>query len=105
MSLIKPFLLTSAILAAYPAFAQTADAQQASQDSTAKPDAAAQVKPSVEPVAELGRIVVTARRIGEQLQDVPLSIIAMTGKDLQERGVTSIAELSLLTPGLSYSTD
>ena len=29
----------------------------------------------------------------------------MTGKDLEERGVSSIADLSLMTPGVSYSPD
>jgi outer membrane receptor protein involved in Fe transport len=45
------------------------------------------------------------RRIAVRLQDVPLSIVALTGKDLEERGITSLVDLSLLTPGLSYSTD
>ena len=105
MSTLKPLLLTSAILAALPALAQTAAPEAApaaaNQAEAAKPadDAATST------VQELGRIVVTARRIGERLQDVPLSIMAMTGRDLEDRNVKSIADLSLLTPGLSYSPD
>lgn len=106
MSTLKPLLLTSAILAALPALAQTAKPEEAPASAGQASSApAAESKEATSTVAELGRIVVTARRIGERLQDVPLSIMAMTGKDLDDRGVKSIADLSLLTPGLSYSPD
>ncbi len=97
MSPSKPLLLIAAILAAYPAVAQTTPAGPA----TAAPAKAA----NAEAVQAIDSIVVTARRVAERLQDVPLSIIALTGKDLEERGVISLADLSLLTPGMSYSTD
>ncbi len=50
-------------------------------------------------------VVVTARKVDERIIDVPLSIKALTGTALQERGITSISELSQFTPGLSYSPD
>ncbi len=56
-------------------------------------------------VSDGGTIIVTARRVGERLQDVPLSIRALTGKDLEVRGITSLSDLSQYTPGLSYSPD
>ena len=87
----KPWLLMSALLAAFPAAAQTT--------TPATPAAAADT------AGDAGTIIVTARRIGERLQDVPLSIRALTGKDLQERGITSLTDLSQFTPGLSYSPD
>lgn len=102
MSTFKHLLLCSAILAAYPAVAQEAKPGSAPAPAeAAKPGGEAQA-PSVD---DMGRIVVTARRIAERLIDVPLSIVAMTGKDLQDRGVTSIADLSLLTPGLSFTPE
>jgi iron complex outermembrane recepter protein len=52
-----------------------------------------------------GDIVVTARKTEEKLQDVPLTIKALTGQDLQDRGIASVAELSQFTPGLTYSPD
>ncbi len=106
MHLIKPLLLTSALLAAYPAFGQTTNSQPAAP-ATAKPaaKAASAATAAAGEGREMGRIVVTARRTGELLLDVPLSIVAMTGKDLEERGVSSIADLSLMTPGVSYSPD
>lgn len=59
------------------------------------------------PGADLGveEIVVTARKVEERLQDVPLSIRALTGHDLQVRGINSLSELSQFTPGLTYSPD
>lgn len=60
---------------------------------------------TVEAPSALQEVIVTARKVGERLQDVPLSIRAMTDKDLTERGITSLSDLSLFTPGLSYSAD
>ena len=83
MKMLKPLLITSAIIAAYPVAAQTTPAA----------------------VGDSGEVVVTARRISERLQDVPLSIRALTGKDLEDRGIVNLSDLSLATPGLSYSPD
>ena len=99
MSPSKPLLLIAAILAAYPAIAQTTSAAPAASAASAAAAANADSPQAIESV------IVTARRIAERLQDVPLSIVALTGKDLEERGITSLVDLSLLTPGLSYSTD
>ena len=60
---------------------------------------------TAEAPSALQEVIVTARKVGERLQDVPLSIRAMTDKDLTERGITSLSDLSLFTPGLSYSAD
>jgi len=69
----------------------------------------AQAKPaSAAPAAEgtgLSEIIVTARKTNEKLQDVPLTIKALSGAELQAQGITSISELSQHTPGLTYSTD
>lgn len=48
-------------------------------------------------------IVVTARRIEEQQQTVPVSVVSVPEKALQERGVTSAQGLQELVPGL-FST-
>ena len=100
MSPSKPLLLITALLAAYPAFAQTTPAATATEaDAKTAPAKAAEAAPA------LATVVVTSRRIAERLQDVPLSVVALTGKDLEERGVLSLVDLSFLTPGLSYSSD
>lgn len=46
-------------------------------------------------------IVVTATRIQQSIQDVPVSITAYTGEDLKDRGIGSIVDLARQTPGLS----
>jgi iron complex outermembrane recepter protein len=53
----------------------------------------------------LEEIVVTARKVEEKLQDVPLSIKALTGEQLSAAGINSISELANATPGLQYSPD
>ena len=68
----------------------------------------AQTAPGTGGNAESGdtlTITVTARKVDERIIDVPLSIKALSGAALQERGITSISELSQFTPGLSYSPD
>ncbi len=46
-------------------------------------------------------IVVTAQRYEQRLQDVPLSITAVTSEELEARNVTSLSELQYSVPGLS----
>lgn len=102
MSPSKPLLLITALLAAYPAFAQTTPAATATEaDAKTAPVKAA----DAEAAPALATVVVSSRRIVERLQEVPLSVVALTGKDLEERGVLSLVDLSFLTPGLSYSSD
>jgi iron complex outermembrane receptor protein len=47
-----------------------------------------------------GEIVVTAQRREERLQDVPLSIVAVTGKELRDKDVRDITRLEQIVPGL-----
>jgi iron complex outermembrane recepter protein len=55
-----------------------------------------------DPVQE---VVVTAQKREERLIDVPISIAALTGEDLQRRGVISILDLPSVVPDLAvYST-
>ncbi len=83
---MRAVLLATATLTSIPAQAQNAPA-------------------AAEEDVGLADIIVTARKVSEKLQDVPLSIKALTGQELQERGITSISELAQFTPGLSYSPD
>ncbi|MCA1857379.1 TonB-dependent receptor [Massilia oculi] len=76
-----------------PAGAQSVSDSPAASDRTT-PD-----------LVELSQVIVTARKVGERLQDVPLSIRALTDKELEARGINSLSDLSLFTPGLSYSAD
>ncbi len=49
-----------------------------------------------------GDIVVTARRTGERLQDVPLSITAIGAEALTNRSITSLSDIAGYTPGLQF---
>lgn len=49
----------------------------------------------------LGDIVVTARRVSENLQDVPVSITAISGQGLERRNVTQVQDLAQVVPGLT----
>ena len=48
----------------------------------------------------LEEIVVTAQKRAEKIQDVPLSITAVTSEDLKKAGVTTNLDLTQLVPGL-----
>ena len=67
--------------------------------------AAGEAAAQAAPAQPTETVVVTARRVEERIIDVPLTIKALGARDLQERGITSISELSFFTPGLSYSPD
>ena len=52
-------------------------------------------------VNDINDIVVTARRMEERLQDVPISITVFTPQDLAKRNITNPADLALYTPSLA----
>jgi len=72
-----------------PAFADTPDAPAATPASS----------------ATVGDIIVTARRKNESLQSVPISVTALSQKDLVERSVASAADLSKVATGLVVNAD
>jgi outer membrane receptor protein involved in Fe transport len=50
----------------------------------------------------LAEIVVTSRKISENLQDVPLSIDVFTAKDMKNLGIASMDDYLQKTPSISY---
>lgn len=54
--------------------------------------------------ATIEEVVVTAQKRSENLQDVPVSVTALSGQALQERGVTNVIGLNNLAPGLRVSS-
>ena len=54
--------------------------------------------------AGLGDIIVTATRRAESLQDVPMSIAAVTGDQLGSAGVSTTRGLEQVVPGLVMGT-
>ncbi|MCE2915330.1 MAG: TonB-dependent receptor [Rubrivivax sp.] len=55
--------------------------------------------------AGMQSITVTARRVDERIIDVPLSIRALSGRDLADRGITGLTDLASFVPGIAYSPD
>lgn len=53
------------------------------------------------PVRRLGEITVTARLHHEKLQDVPISMTAMTGEEIAALGLDSVSDVVRMTPGVS----
>ncbi|WP_446831249.1 TonB-dependent receptor [Candidatus Foliamicus sp.] len=48
-------------------------------------------------------ILVTARKVGESIQEIPLSISAFTSEDIEAQGIVGIEDIANFTPGLHMS--
>ena len=59
-----------------------------------------QAKPvSAQPMLE--EVIVTARKRAESLMDAPLSVTAVSGRNMDDQGITNLAQLSSQVPGLN----
>ena len=76
------------ILCTVPAVAQTVPADQ---------DAASAASSD-----QLGEIIVTAQRRNERLQDVPISVSAVSAEGLANKGIDNLIGLSASVAGLQY---
>ncbi len=74
----------SALAMGASAFAQTTPAEQ-------------------EEASGLREIIVTAQRRGQNMQDVPISVTAVTAENLQEIGLSNTELLTAVVPGLSMT--
>ena len=64
-------------------------------------DAGSAAKP-IAREASADEIIVTARKREESAHDVPLSVTAIGGEQFKARGLTELADLSLVTTGLTF---
>ncbi|MET0371337.1 MAG: TonB-dependent receptor plug domain-containing protein [Sphingobium sp.] len=87
-------------LIAVPASAQEIRGQEIQQASPQlqSPAVAAAVGPAT---GGLEEIVVTARRISENLQDVPVAITIYSGETLQRQNALRLSDIARTTPGLN----
>src|SRR5580704_7775769 len=53
---------------------------------------------------ELAGVVVTAQKREQNLQEVPIAVIALSGQQLQDAGVTDLKNMTALTPGLTVTS-
>jgi len=63
-----------------------------------------QKKPDKDKTVGLEEIIVTARRVAENLQSTPVTVTAFTRKGLQMRGITDTAEVAAFTPNTTFDT-
>lgn len=89
LSPLKAALCASAAIAFTPGVAWAQQAQATADPATAEADDAG-----------ITEIVVTAQRREEKLQNVPLSITAITGKELRNADIRDITRLEQTVPGL-----
>lgn len=89
--------LGALLMASQSAFAQSSSGQSSSSQSS-------QTEPSAgNSGGKLEEIIVTAQRRQESLQKAALAITAVTGDQLQSRGVTSMEGLGRMTAGLQIT--
>jgi iron complex outermembrane receptor protein len=72
------------------------------QESTSAGDAPVSDAPVAREVGDdIGEVIVTARRVQERLQDVPISITVFNQDQLTERNVATATDLATYTPSLT----
>jgi iron complex outermembrane recepter protein len=89
---LAPALSAVAAMVCIPAFAQSTAAvgtAQAASDTGG---------------GQLGEIIVTAEKRSERIEDVPMSITAVTGTELVSHGVVDTTDLAKLVTGFSYKS-
>eukprot|EP00903_Cladosiphon_okamuranus_P004355 g4353.t1 len=55
--------------------------------------------------AQIEEIIVIARKTEENLQEIPLSVTAITGDTLEDSGITEFPQVSLVTPNFDVRPD
>jgi outer membrane receptor protein involved in Fe transport len=52
--------------------------------------------------AQIEEVVVSARKLEERVQDIPISVSAFSGDELSERGAQDLFDIASFTPGFSF---
>lgn len=101
-ALIGAFMSSAALICSAQAIAQPAPSEPTTPAADAEKKAQGQEqtvageKPEVAPAD----IIITAQRRSERLVNVPIAITAITGGDIERRGVTTLSDMQTLVPGL-----
>jgi len=89
MVTVMATVMATALLSAAPVYAATAERT-------------ADTRATSRPVEEIEEIVVTARRRTENLQQVPISVTALSGAELAARQVDAMDQLGFVVPNLQF---
>jgi iron complex outermembrane recepter protein len=54
--------------------------------------------------AGLSEVIVTAQKRSENIQDVPISVVALSAQQIQDSGVSDLKNMTVLTPGLTVTS-
>jgi iron complex outermembrane recepter protein len=92
--------VTAALLPLLPA---SGNAQQSATATAAAPASAAASAQASEPQASLAEIVVTAQFRTESLEKAPIAITAITGADIENRGITETTGLNSVAPNVNLA--
>ncbi|MFV0645938.1 MAG: TonB-dependent receptor [Sphingomonadaceae bacterium] len=96
MTYIKFSAFLTATSLATIAFATPASAQETMQEEPAPEEATSG--------SAVQEILVTARRREEALQDVPISVSAISGEQLEQTGIRNVTDLQFRTPSLAVTS-
>ena len=76
----------------------------AQEDAASEDDEARQEQQAEQDVTDLGAVEVTARRRTETLREVPISVTAIGGEELEDRGAQDITYLNRVVPNATVET-
>jgi len=106
-NLMRRHFLSVSVVALVATFAagqaQAQSAPPSDDAQAAAPVPQAEDEQAAAPQSYPGEIIVTASKRQENLSDVPMSITAISGEALQQKGINDVQDLVKVTPGLSYA--
>lgn len=92
----------------FEATTESPPAASAPAEAEAVPTIALPTEAAAPPTRSSGRqleeIVVTARRREEGLQDTPVAVSALSGDDLRNLGITTLADVRTVSPSLQFAS-
>jgi iron complex outermembrane receptor protein len=97
--------MNARLAAAFLGASLTVLASAASAQTVSLATTAAAAAAPADDQAMLGEIVVTARRRSESLQEVPLTVNAVTSDQLQKLNLKQFSDVASIVPGLNLNTD
>jgi iron complex outermembrane recepter protein len=96
---LRELLLCSAAVLGWPLWAQAAATESAAEGAGSSDTGASTASSSLE------EVVVTARRVAENLQEVPVAITAFSQQTLTELSIFKAMDLNAAVPGLTVASD
>jgi len=88
--------------AAVTLLAAAAAAGSALAQDSGQAERTARAQQNDTPASVLGEIVVTADRREQSLQDVPISMVALGGREIEERRIENMEDVSRRVPGMDF---